>query len=134
MRLVCPDLEMERELYHTKFCILKIKNLHMKLSFPLYTFMKIIRFRVYNSFSHVNFIADALCHFFPNTLICRYEQSELIERELEQMTEQIKSVIQSLNSNQVLVVSCSFILIKEQEILLTMVFLFRVESMIPLME
>ncbi|KHN43851.1 Nuclear pore glycoprotein p62 [Glycine soja] len=29
-----------------------------------------------------------------------YEQSELIERELEQMTEQIKSVIQSLNSNQ----------------------------------
>ncbi|KAG5068467.1 hypothetical protein JHK85_000844 [Glycine max] len=29
-----------------------------------------------------------------------YEQSELIERELEQMTEQIKSIIQSLNSNQ----------------------------------
>ncbi|CAJ1780329.1 unnamed protein product [Sphenostylis stenocarpa] len=29
-----------------------------------------------------------------------YEQSELIERDLEQMTEQIKSVIQSLNSNQ----------------------------------
>lgn len=32
------------------------------------------------------------------------------------MTEQIKSVIQSLNSNQVLVVSFSFIPIKEQEI------------------
>ncbi|RYR23699.1 hypothetical protein Ahy_B02g057179 isoform D [Arachis hypogaea] len=29
-----------------------------------------------------------------------YEQSELIERELEQMTEQIKFIIQSLNSNQ----------------------------------
>ncbi|KAL4392923.1 hypothetical protein HN51_046045 [Arachis hypogaea] len=29
-----------------------------------------------------------------------YEQSELIERELEQMTEQIKFMIQSLNSNQ----------------------------------
>ncbi|KAK7256495.1 hypothetical protein RIF29_29946 [Crotalaria pallida] len=29
-----------------------------------------------------------------------YEQSELIEREREQMTEQIKSIIQSLNSNQ----------------------------------
>lgn len=29
-----------------------------------------------------------------------YEQSELIERELEQMTEQIKSIIHSLNSNQ----------------------------------
>jgi len=38
------------------------------------------------------------------------------------MTEQIKSVIQSLNSNQVLVVSCSFIPIREQEILLTIVF------------
>ncbi|KAE8038632.1 hypothetical protein FH972_011122 [Carpinus fangiana] len=29
-----------------------------------------------------------------------YEQSEFIERELEQMTEQIKSIIQTLNSNQ----------------------------------
>lgn len=31
----------------------------------------------------------------------RYEQAEFIERELEQMTEQIKSIIQNLNSNQV---------------------------------
>ncbi|KAJ4827637.1 Nuclear pore glycoprotein p62 [Turnera subulata] len=29
-----------------------------------------------------------------------YEQAEFIERELEQMTEQVKSVIQTLNSNQ----------------------------------
>ncbi|OWM81945.1 hypothetical protein CDL15_Pgr027143 [Punica granatum] len=29
-----------------------------------------------------------------------YEQAEFIERELEQMTEQIKSIIQNLNSNQ----------------------------------
>lgn len=29
-----------------------------------------------------------------------YEQSEFIERELEQMTEQIKSIIQTLNANQ----------------------------------
>lgn len=29
-----------------------------------------------------------------------YEQSEFIERELEQMTEQIKSIIQALNANQ----------------------------------
>jgi len=41
--------------------------------------------------------------WFPSSLytfFCRYEQSELIERELEQMTEQIKSIIHSLNSNQ----------------------------------
>ncbi|KAL4563534.1 hypothetical protein LXL04_027577 [Taraxacum kok-saghyz] len=30
-----------------------------------------------------------------------YEQAEFVEREMEQMTEQIKSVIQTLNSNQV---------------------------------
>lgn len=29
-----------------------------------------------------------------------YEQAELIERELEQMTEQIKSIINSLNASQ----------------------------------
>lgn len=29
-----------------------------------------------------------------------YEQAEIIERELEQMTEQIKSIIQNINSNQ----------------------------------
>lgn len=34
-------------------------------------------------------------------LICRYEQAEFIERELEHMTEQIKSVIQAVNANQV---------------------------------
>lgn len=32
----------------------------------------------------------------------RYEQAEFIERELEQMTEQIKTIIQTLNSNQVM--------------------------------
>lgn len=31
----------------------------------------------------------------------RYEQAEFIERELEQVTEQIKSIIQTLNANQV---------------------------------
>ena len=31
----------------------------------------------------------------------RYEQSEFIEGELEQMTEQIKSIIETLNANQV---------------------------------
>lgn len=31
----------------------------------------------------------------------RYEQAELIERGLEQMTEQIKTVINSLNASQV---------------------------------
>ena len=31
----------------------------------------------------------------------RYEQSEFIEKELEQMTEQIKSIIQTPNANQV---------------------------------
>lgn len=31
----------------------------------------------------------------------RYEQSELVERELEHMTEQIRSIIQSVNANQV---------------------------------
>jgi hypothetical protein len=58
-------------------------------------------------FSHFSFytifFTDAfflLC-LFRYTLFCRYEQSELIERELEQMTEQIKSIIHSLNSNQV---------------------------------
>ncbi|RVW15184.1 Nuclear pore complex protein NUP62 [Vitis vinifera] len=30
----------------------------------------------------------------------RYEQAEFIEREMEQMTEQIKSIIQTLNTNQ----------------------------------
>ena len=30
-----------------------------------------------------------------------YEQSEFVEKELEQMTEQIKSIIQTLNANQV---------------------------------
>jgi len=30
-----------------------------------------------------------------------YEQSELVERELEHMTEQIRSIIQSVNANQV---------------------------------
>ncbi|XP_030965683.1 nuclear pore complex protein NUP62-like isoform X2 [Quercus lobata] len=30
----------------------------------------------------------------------RYEQSEFIEKELEQMTEQIKSIIQTPNANQ----------------------------------
>ena len=30
-----------------------------------------------------------------------YEQAEFIEREMEQMTEQIKSVIQTVNANQV---------------------------------
>ncbi|KAA0047772.1 nuclear pore complex protein NUP62 [Cucumis melo var. makuwa] len=30
----------------------------------------------------------------------KYEQAEYIERELEQMTEQIKSIIQTLNANQ----------------------------------
>jgi hypothetical protein len=38
--------------------------------------------------------------FFPGAGY-RYEQSEFIERELEQMTEQIKSIIQTLNANQV---------------------------------
>ena len=38
----------------------------------------------------------------------RYEQSEFIERELEQMTEQIKSIIQTLNANQVNTLSSSF--------------------------
>ncbi|XP_021903289.1 nuclear pore complex protein NUP62 [Carica papaya] len=30
----------------------------------------------------------------------RYEQAEFVEREIEQMTEQIKSIIQTLNANQ----------------------------------
>lgn len=46
-----------------------------------------------------------LMHSFIYVFFFRYEQSELIERELEQMTEQIKSIIHSLNSNQVKVVS-----------------------------
>lgn len=40
-----------------------------------------------------------LFFFFLNF---RYEQAEFIEREMEQMTEQIKSVIQTLNANQVI--------------------------------
>lgn len=35
----------------------------------------------------------------------RYEQAEFIEREMEQMTEQIKSIIQTLNTNQVRIFS-----------------------------
>lgn len=35
------------------------------------------------------------------SLQCRYEQAEFIERELEQMQEQIKSIVQTLNANQV---------------------------------
>lgn len=33
----------------------------------------------------------------------RYEQAEIVERELEQMAEQIKTIIQTLNANQVMV-------------------------------
>lgn len=36
---------------------------------------------------------------------CRYEQAEFIEREMEQMTEQIKSIIQTLNASQVMLFS-----------------------------
>lgn len=44
----------------------------------------------------------SVCEFFFFLgFDCRYEQSEFIERELEQMTEQIKLVIQTLNSSQV---------------------------------
>jgi hypothetical protein len=40
-------------------------------------------------------------YFFSLVLFFRYEQAEFIEREMEQMTEQIKSVIQTVNANQV---------------------------------
>jgi hypothetical protein len=43
----------------------------------------------------------------------RYEQSEFIERELEQMTEQIKSIIQTLNANQVSTLSSIFPLLNK---------------------
>lgn len=33
----------------------------------------------------------------------RYEQAEFVEREMEHMTEQIKSIIQTLNASQVMV-------------------------------
>ena len=35
----------------------------------------------------------------------RYEQAEFIDREMEQMTEQIKSIIEMLNANQVRILS-----------------------------
>jgi len=57
----------------------------------------------------------------------------LIERELEQMTEQIKSVIQSLNSNQVLVVVALSFHKRARNFAYNGV-LFRVENLIPLME
>ena len=43
----------------------------------------------------------------------RYEQSEFIERELEQMTEQIKSIIEALNANQVNTLSSMFSLLNK---------------------
>jgi hypothetical protein len=49
-----------------------------------------------------NILMSPLFFFFcPAGAGYRYEQSELIERELEQMTEQIKSIIQTVNANQV---------------------------------
>lgn len=44
-------------------------------------------------------------HFISIFLICllnvRYEQAEFIEREMQKMAEQVKSVIQTVNSSQV---------------------------------
>ena len=53
------------------------------------------------------------CHCFILGVEYRYEQSEFIERELEQMTEQIKSIIQTLNANQVSTLSSMFPLLNK---------------------
>lgn len=54
-----------------------------------------------NFLDSANILMSPLFFFFFWGAGYRYEQSEFIERELEQMTEQIKSIIQTLNSNQV---------------------------------
>ena len=53
------------------------------------------------------------CHCFILGVEYRYEQSEFIERELEHMTEQIKSIIQTLNANQVSTLSSMFPLLNK---------------------
>ena len=58
-------------------------------------------------------IYQCQCIFFFLGVEYRYEQSEFIERELEQMTEQIKSIIEALNANQVNTLSSMFSLLNK---------------------
>lgn len=65
----------------------------------------------------MSFLLYFIFHFNSTNLSCligfsfRYEQSETIERELEHMTEQIKSIIQTVNANQVKCFEFSFYII-----------------------
>lgn len=53
-------------------------------------------FFIFFLYAHIR-VLSYYCYGFNR----RYEQAEFVERELEQVTEQIKSIIQTLNANQV---------------------------------
>lgn len=52
---------------------------------------------------YIDILRIAKCRSLFFHFLSRYEQAENVERELEHMTEQIKSIIETVNSSQVIV-------------------------------